>query len=671
MRNDEGGFSIGMGLAAAMCLPSCAARAAEGPEARPAAPAPADIAKGPLMPDGKPFAMWDDRTQYKKVLHVATGHPDASDANPGTEAAPLKTIGRAAELLQPGEKVVIRSGIYRERVAPARGGSGPDAMIAYEAAAGERVVLRGSEVWSPAAARFRPSDVHKIHEKAPKDVTIWMGDLPVETFQGYNPFAINNTSSVLMAYGHTWTPEEMKRFLLKRGMLFAGGRPIRQVSDPRDLAKEDGCFWADRDGLALHLRLPDDADPRQAELEIAVREQIFAPRVRELGYVRVSGLVLEHAANPIPLTTLQHGALSANSGHHWIVEDCAIRHANGVGADVGIQKERVPEPRARGGHLIRRNAFTHHGVAGLCGMGGPNDTLVEDNRFEHIGGLKIERMFECAAVKFHLCERVLIRRNVFRRLVHACGIWLDLRCGWNRISNNVFADIDSIFGGVHVECSHEPHWIDGNVFWDMKSWRADQHPPESPARGGHGVFADTCDQVTIAHNLFGPSVSYAAACHFKQPARDVYGRVGLNRRHRIVGNVFADCAKRILFGRADENASDGNLFDKSGDPASLCLYRPEPQAVLNLAAWRDYFGWDRKSIQTRLEAKFDVEAGELRWEMETKGLPGGLLTDSPRFEDPAYAVPGPFSREAWQEALTAGRGRQAFPVGFSGGKAPR
>lgn len=38
------------------------------------------------------------------------------------------------QLLLPGERVVIMTGVYRERIDPARGGAGPDKMISYEAA---------------------------------------------------------------------------------------------------------------------------------------------------------------------------------------------------------------------------------------------------------------------------------------------------------------------------------------------------------------------------------------------------------------------------------------------------------------------------------------------------------------------------------------------------------
>jgi len=94
-----------------------------------------------IMPNGQPFEYWTDETAYTKTYHVACGHPGAGDDKDGSAERPFATISRAAELLQPGEKVIVHEGVYRECVRPARGGDGPDRMIAYEAAAGEKIVI--------------------------------------------------------------------------------------------------------------------------------------------------------------------------------------------------------------------------------------------------------------------------------------------------------------------------------------------------------------------------------------------------------------------------------------------------------------------------------------------------------------------------------------------------
>jgi hypothetical protein len=86
----------------------------------PAAAAPAAGPEKVILPDGTFFPFWDDQTVYRKTYHVAGRSPQASDSNAGTEEKPLKTIGRAAEIVEPGEKVVIHEGVYRECVSPRR-----------------------------------------------------------------------------------------------------------------------------------------------------------------------------------------------------------------------------------------------------------------------------------------------------------------------------------------------------------------------------------------------------------------------------------------------------------------------------------------------------------------------------------------------------------------------
>jgi pectin methylesterase-like acyl-CoA thioesterase len=103
--------------------------------------------------------------------HVAiTG----SDASPGTQAAPFRTIQRAADLAQPGDTVTVHAGVYRERVNPPRGGESDTKRIVYQAATGEQVVITGSEVV-------------KKWEKVQDGV--WKATIPNTFFGGFNPFA--------------------------------------------------------------------------------------------------------------------------------------------------------------------------------------------------------------------------------------------------------------------------------------------------------------------------------------------------------------------------------------------------------------------------------------------------------------------------------------------------
>jgi hypothetical protein len=561
-----------------------------------------------IMPDGTAFPFWDDVTEYAQVYHVAQEHADASDDGPGTEERPFVTINRAAQALRPGEKVVVHGGVYRECVRPAQGGTGPEAMIAYEAAPGEMVIVRGSERWAPEFAHSEgwrwggiPSD-----EGTEDSVTVWCADLPAEWFVGYHPFLARNFSSEYTTFTRDWTTDEIHTFMKRRGMVFLDGRPLDQVYFPHelgatDLSATEGAFWVEDPGLRIHLRLRGDADPRRLSFEVTTREQAFAPLAAGLGYIRVSGFHFEHAADGIPVP--QRAMVSASRGHHWIVEDNTIRWANAVGLDVGNETwhRRQPGPEEpSGGHILRRNAVGDCGICGIAAVGNNAHTLVEDNLVERIADKDIERVWECAGLKFHTCDTVLIRRNVFRHIRSAPGVWLDYLNRNSRITGNVFADIEGILGAVYIEVSHAPNVVDHNVVWDVRG--------TGRPGSGKGINVDTGELCVVAHNLLGTvRDEYAISVHLGQRDRVVGGRVGLCRRHKVMNNIVVDCRKRVFLGRAADNLCDGNLYDEHDDRTSLCIAHPEPRALLDLKAWQTYYGFDVHGGQARIEADFDPE----------------------------------------------------------------
>ena len=81
-------------------------------------------------------------TTAGNVFYVSN---DGSDNNKGTATQPFKTVQRAADVMYPGDKCVIRAGVYREWVKPLRGGNSDMQRITYMAAEGEEVVIKGSQ----------------------------------------------------------------------------------------------------------------------------------------------------------------------------------------------------------------------------------------------------------------------------------------------------------------------------------------------------------------------------------------------------------------------------------------------------------------------------------------------------------------------------------------------
>ena len=81
----------------------------------------------------------------------------AADAGDGSPAKPFSTISDAADVAQPGDVILVHEGVYRERVTPPRGGESDEKRIVYQAAEGETVVIKGSEIvrdWQPHSGEF-------------------------------------------------------------------------------------------------------------------------------------------------------------------------------------------------------------------------------------------------------------------------------------------------------------------------------------------------------------------------------------------------------------------------------------------------------------------------------------------------------------------------------------
>ena len=82
------------------------------------------------------------------TYYVDRSHPQASDVNPGTEAAPWKSIQHATTLLAPGDTVYVKEGTYPERVAVTRSGT-PGREIVLAAYPGHAVTIDGSGIEVP------------------------------------------------------------------------------------------------------------------------------------------------------------------------------------------------------------------------------------------------------------------------------------------------------------------------------------------------------------------------------------------------------------------------------------------------------------------------------------------------------------------------------------------
>jgi hypothetical protein len=75
--------------------------------------------------------------------HVAKS---GDDSNNGTFESPFLTISKAAKIALPGPVITVHEGTYRERVSPNHGGLSATKPIIYQAALGQDVWIKGSEI---------------------------------------------------------------------------------------------------------------------------------------------------------------------------------------------------------------------------------------------------------------------------------------------------------------------------------------------------------------------------------------------------------------------------------------------------------------------------------------------------------------------------------------------
>ena len=562
-----------------------------------------------ILPDGTEFKSWEKSLKFSKTYFVDQNHPSASDNNPGTEESPFKTINKAAQVLIPGERVVIASGVYRELIRPDQGGVSPTKMISYEAALGARVIVKGSRIvkeeWEMSTGFSNRND--KVLETGLK---IYQYDLENLELNGYNPFNISNImwDRVYMPFSlYAEDREKFKPHALRRGMIYIGDKKLEQVEKYDYLAEKEDAFWIEHNGLTVHAHLQGDKDPSDHEVEFVVQEQIFAPKKRHLGYIRIKGIAFEQGANGFPVP--QRGIVSTNRGHHWIIEDCEIRHANAVGLDIGNEKWNANKPSIVGYHIIRRNHIDDAGICGIAGIAATH-TLVEDNIIENIGWQDTERSWESAGIKFHETENNVFRNNIIRKVIYAPGLWLDYDCSNTRITNNIICNIHKTRrAAIYLEASQHSNMIDHNIIWDITSseYTVTGEVYHNGKEGGWGLLIDGSDETIVAHNLFGFCQNSAIKSRTIE-TRIVTGRGGTSRWNKVINNIFYRCVRGIDFNN-EHNFADGNLYLKEGYEQGNILnriYKPE-KLLLDLPGWQKYFGFDKLGAYADMDIACDLE----------------------------------------------------------------
>ncbi len=408
-----------------------------------------------------------------RELHVSVS---GNDNNDGSESKPYRTISAAARVAQPGDVITVHEGTYRERITPPRGGESEARRIVYQAAAGEKAVIKGSEVvrdWK----RFMPG--------------VWKATLPNSLFGSYNPYKDliegdwfankgrpHHTGEVYLNGKSLWETHLLERVL--------NPRPLPDIRD------QEGSTWTwfcESDDKYTYIYANfHDRDPNQELVEINVRDSCFYPDQPGRDYITIRGFRMSHAATQWAAPTAEQiGLIGTHWSKGWIIENNVISdskcsgmtlgkergtghnvwnkdprkdgsiHYNEVilrALDIGWSREKI------GSHIVRNNVIFNCEQTGMCGSLGPIFSLIENN---HIYNIWTKRQFtgaEMGGIKLHAAIDVVIRNNRIHNTGR--GMWMDWMAQGTRITRNLCYDnsTDDLF----VEVNHGPFLVDNNLF---------------------------------------------------------------------------------------------------------------------------------------------------------------------------------------------------------------
>lgn len=415
---------------------------------------------------------------YGKEYHISV---KGNDSHAGTESAPFKTIGKAAQAAYPGDIITVHAGTYREWINPPRGGESDDKRIVYRAAPGEYVEIKGSE---------------RITTWEKEKNGVWKVVLPDTFFGDYNPYTdpiygdwftdrgrIHHTGEVFLNNKSLYEKETLEKVL--------NPEADTKIKDPEGSTY---TWYCENDGTNTTIWANfHQYNPNKELVEISTRRTCFYPEKPGIDYITIRGFHISQAATQWGAPTAEQiGMIATHWNKGWIIEDNIITNSKcsgitlgkerGTGHNVWLEDTSIDgslhyiEVTFRtlrngwnkenvGSHIVRNNTISHCEQTGICGSMGAAFSVIENN---HIYDIWTKRQFtgaEIGGIKFHAAIDTRISNNS----IHDCGrgLWLDWMTQGTRVSENLFYnnDMEDLF----VEVNHGPFLVDNNILGSRRS----------------------------------------------------------------------------------------------------------------------------------------------------------------------------------------------------------
>lgn len=525
-----------------------------------------------------------------RVYHVAkTG----SDLGNGTKEVPFLTINKAASIAVAGDTVIVHEGVYREWIKPKNSGLSNTRRITYQAAEGEKVVIKGSE---------------RIQNWRHVEGSIWKVQLSNSFFGDFNPYKEEVYGDWLL-----YSPGKHLGEVYLNGMSFYEVNSLEKLYNP-SVVKEVLDHWTnkvvpvdnpeqtkyvwfsqvDEEFTTIYANFH-EYDPNKELVEINVRKCCLYPEQTGINYITIKGFEMCHAATPwSPPTAEQPGLIGAHWSKGWIIENNIIHDSKCSAISIGkeittgnnYRTKRKDKPGYQyqlesvfsakkigwskeniGSHIIRNNIIYDCGQNGIVGHLGCIFSKIYNNHIYNIG---IKREFyghEIAGIKLHAAIDVQIVNN----RIHNCslGTWLDWQTQGTRVSKNLYYNNNR---DLFVEVSHGPYLVDHNIL-------GSEYAIDNFAQGGAYINNLICGKM-VHRKVLERSTPY----HFPH-STDIAGcAVVYGGDDRFKNNIFVGKDSVEMVGTAHFNGYTNSLEEyielvEKREPGDLNIFLEVEQPV--------------------------------------------------------------------------------------------
>lgn len=534
----------------------------------------------------------------------------------------------------PGDVITVHAGVYREQIAPPRGGNSDSERIVYEAAPGEKVEIKGSEI---------------IKNWGKLENDTWKVKIPNSFFGEFNPY-----SDLIHGDWFFPTPQDRKYhtgavYLNDDWQMEAAKK--EEVMAPAD--EKNPLWWAEVDSTTTTIWAQfKNVDPNKETVEINVRQTIFYPDKPFINFITLRGFTMEQAAtNWAPPTAEQMGLVGTHWSRGWIIENNTIQYSKCVGIALGKYGDKWDNNNTEsaegyvgtinqaltfgwnkgtiGGHIVRNNTIAYCEQAGIVGSMGCSFSVIEGNTIHDIHTRRLFRGAEMAGIKFHGAVDVQIINNHIYRTWQ--GVWLDWMAQGVQVKNNLMHDNSQ--RDIFLEVDHGPMLVSNNVLLSEINLLMNS----SGAAFVHNIFGGKIEVIAYDARLIPylkPHSTFVATLH-DNPGGDIQfinnlfvngGDASQYSKTLLPvvfdGNVYTKGSVRAIgikdqkrFGEMNKNAkeqmknykeqdaTERNAVIKDDFDASVSLSQKSQEMYLEIIFDKNWLAQKRKLVTTELLGK--------------------------------------------------------------------